>query len=202
MAHFLVSLDILDTGFLTVDSTSRVASASMVNSGNELRLKGVTLNLNCTANLDTAVTPDNHDIFKDNGAEKHALISINPINVTITIFVGTENISASNPLGVNDMSLLPSLLKLPQTRGLKAIYYPVAGDFRQRSSQLVYQLGSNSVLAAQDDINITLASSETASSSGYDLTDVNYLLVRFTSCEMTQTPSSNIKVTLSGVISR
>lgn len=199
---FLTSLDILDTGFLTVSSTSRVSSANMVNSGNALRLKSIDMNITSSAALDKNVTPGNHDIIRDDGAEEHPLITINPTEFTLSIFLNTKNTSTSNEWGINDMAILPYLLRLPQTRGLKAIYYPVAGNFRQRSSQMVYQLGASDVFAAQDDIDITLAASESTSSSGYDLTDVNYLVCRFESCAITQAANNAIKVTLSGVISR
>lgn len=198
---FISSLDIIDTGFLTKNSrTTQVQASDRVNSGSTLRLKGVDLKVTTSANLDKAVTPDNHDIIRDNKGEKHALISINPTTVNITIYISTGSIGI---WGSNDPSLLPYLYRLPHTRGFKAIYYPVTGDIRQRDEQLIYQLGSADTTEEQGDIDITLATAETDTSgtSGYDLTNVNYLSVRFESVEIPQVPAKNgIFLKLNGVI--
>lgn len=202
---FLTSLDIVDTGFLTVATrTSQLASTDRVNSGSAIKLKGVQFDLNITSNLDKAVTPDNHDIIRDSGAEKHPLISINPMAFTITIILNSKNTDTTNVWGVNDMALIASLRKLPQTRGLKAMYYPVdnaaTGDTREIESQLIKQLGSaDAGGTGQGDLDLTLWDGS-ASASSKDLTDVNYLACRFENCKFSQTPDRMIQITLTGVI--
>jgi len=204
---FLTSLDILDTGFLTVTSRqSQLASGSRVNSGSALRLKSVDITIQSTSNLDSGVTPGfNPSDIKNH--EARALVSINPIPVTIKIFLNTRNINASNYYGINDMSLLPYLLSLPHTKGFKAIYYPVdntandtgSNSTEQRNQQIVYQLGATDTSEDQGDIDITIWTNTTSASSK-DLTDVNYIPIRFKSCKINQITSNKIMVTLQGVV--
>lgn len=204
---FLTSLDILDTGYLTVTSrNNQLATGNRANSGDELRLKSVSLVMSASSNLDKAVTPAfaQSDIKNH---EKRALVSINPTTITITLFLNVDNDDTSNYYAVNDLALLKDLLDLPHTKGFKAIYYPVdntaddtgSNTSNERNKQLIYQLGATDTSEAQGDINITLWTN-TSSVSGKDLTDVNYIPVRFESCNMTQMTTNKIMVTLTGVV--
>ena len=204
---FLTSLNILDTGFLDVATrTGQLSSASRVNSGSALQLKGVNFDIDSTSSLDKAVTPA-FTPANIKGHEKRALISINPISFTITIFLNSKNTDTSNYWGINEMGILAQILRLPQTKGWKAIYYPVdntaddtgSNSTRSRNQQIVYQLGATDTTESQGDINITLWTN-TTSASGKDLTDVNYVPVRFESAKIAQTPNNQVRVTLSGVV--
>jgi len=204
---FLTSLDILDTGFLTVTSrNNQLASGNRVNSGNALRLKSVDINIQSSSNLDSGVSPG-YSPSDIKNHEKRALVSINPIPVTIKIFINTREIDTSGYYGINDMSLLQHLLSLPHTKGFKAIYYPVdntandtgSNTTSQRNQQIVYQVGKTDTSEDQGDMDITIWTNTTSASSK-DLTDVNYIPVRFKSCAIQQTYTNKILVTLQGVI--
>lgn len=204
---FLTSLNILDTGFLDVNTrTGQLSSSLRVNSGSALQLKGVNIDITSSSNLDKSVTPGKIPTsIKDN--EKRALISVNPIAITISILLNSNNIDTSNVWGINDMALLSQLLRIPSTYGWKAIYYPVdntatdsgSNTSRKRNSQITYQLGATDTTESQGDLNLTLWTGTTSASSK-DLTDVNYIPVRFESCSITQVPDNKIQVTLSGVV--
>jgi len=170
---FLTSLNILDTGYLDVSTrTNQLSTSDRVNSGAALQLKGVNFDIESSASVDTAVTPAFYPSdIKSN--EKRALVSINPIKVTISILLNAKNTDTTNVWGINDMALLASILKLPQTKGFKAIYYPVdntANDTspntsRQRNRQIVYQLGATDTTESQGDIDMTLWTGATSASS-------------------------------------
>lgn len=204
---FLTSLDILDTGFLTVTSrTNQLASGNRVNSGNALRLKAVTFIINSSSNLDEGVTPANIPSDIKNH-EKRALISVNPSTITLMFKINRLNTDTSNYYEINDASLLTHLFSLPHTRGFKALYYPVdntttdsgGNTSNRRNNQIIYQLGATDTSEAQGDIDITLWMGTTTASSK-DLTDVNYIPVRFESCKITQVVSNFITIELTGVI--
>lgn len=195
---FLTSIDILDTGFLSVSTrTNQLSTANRVNSGSALRLKGVELEISGSSNLDkesAAGETTNPEI---------PLVSVNADEITLTLFLNSNNTSTSNVWGINDVAILSQLTRLTKTSGFKAIYYPVTGNIRKRDSQMVYQLGSADTSEPQGDIDITLATTEAdaTGTSGYDLTDVNYIAVRFESYSIKQDGDSNkITVTLNGII--
>ena len=204
---FLTSLNIVDTGYLTVTSrNNQLAGSYRVNSGTALQLKGAEFNIVSTSSLDKGVTPA-FTPANIQGHEKRALISINPTTFTITLMLNNQDIDTTNPWGINDMSALTHLLRLPHTKGFKAIYYPVdnsaidtgGNSSRARNKQIIYQLGMADTSAPQGDMNLTLWTGTTSVASK-DLTDVNYIPVRFESCSITQVPNNKINVTLSGVI--
>ena len=211
MAIFLTSIDILDTGFLDVSTrTGQLATSGRVNSGSSLRLKSAQFEITSSGNLDKAISPG-FNPANIKGNEKRALISINPTTFSLSVIINPKNTDTTNIWGINDMSLLPFLHKLPHTKGWKAIYYPVdnaavdtgGNSSRGRSSQAIYQLGATDTSESQGDIatsNLMTIWTGIASATGKDLTDVNYIPVRFESCQITNTPNGNIQVTLSGVV--
>src|SRR3990167_1314204 len=158
---FLTSLDILDTGYLTVNSrTGQLTAATYrVNSGVALRLKGVDLTVESSSNLDKAVTPAFFPATIK-AHEKRALISVNPTRVTLKVFLSSLNADTSGYYGVNDIALLPLLMRLPHTYGFKAVYYPVdnaavdtgGNTSNKRNLQLVYNLGATDTTEAQGDL--------------------------------------------------
>jgi hypothetical protein len=200
---FLTSIDILDTGFLDVATrTNQLAAASRVNSGSALRLKGVNLDIASSSALDKAVSPGYRpDDIQDH--EKRALISINPTIVTLKIYLNATNDDTTNVWGINDMGLLNEILRLPHTVGWKAIYYPVdittSTGARKMTSQITHYIGTADTTESQGDIDLTIWTGA-ASASSKDLTDVNYIPVRFESVKITQIPSNKVEVTMSGVV--
>jgi hypothetical protein len=195
---FLTSIDILDTGFLSKTTrTNQLSTANRVNSGNALRLKGVVFEIDSSANLDDSPSPGKYDDLEI------PLISVNPDTFRLTLFLNSNNTSTTNPWGINDVAVLSSLRRLPKTAGFKALYYPVSANIRKRDSQMIYQLGSPDTTEPQGDIDITLATTQgdTTGTAGFDLTDVNYISVRFQSCKITQDgDGTKITVELNGVI--
>jgi hypothetical protein len=195
---FLTSIDILDTGFLSKSSrSSQLATSERVNNGSALRLKGVEMNLEVSSNLDSET------FTGEFGDVACPLISVNPDTFTMTLYLNSNNTTTSNVWGVDDMGALGFLRRLPKTKGFKAIYYPVSANVRNRDKQMIWEMGTPDTTESQGDINITLAATEasTAGTSGFDLTAVNYIAVRFNSCSITQeSGSSKIVVKLSGVI--
>jgi hypothetical protein len=199
---FLTSIDILDTGFLTLNKISgtrqsQLSTANRVNSGAALRLKGAAFDLQSTANLDKSKP------VAELTTGKHALLSLNPDTFTLTIKLMSKNTDTNNVWGINDMSLLAPLLQLPKTRGIKALFYAVdnaaTGDTRGLTSQMIYQIGTPDTIQTQGDINLTLWAGST-SVSGKNLTNVNYIGVRFDSVKQTQKPNNVIEITCTGVI--
>jgi len=195
---FLTSIDILDTGFLSKSNRSSQLSASeRVNSGTALRLKGVEMELSSSSNVDKETfTGEFSDI-------SCPLISVNPDEITLTLYLNSNNTTTSNVWGVDDMGSLSLLRRLPKTKGFKAIYYPVSTNIRQRNKQMIWEIGTPDTTESQGDINITLATTESdsAGTNGFDLTAVNYIAVRFETCSISQdSQSSKIVVKLGGVI--
>lgn len=200
---FLSSLAILDTGFLTVSSRQgQLAAANRVNSGSQLLLKGVQFRITSAANLDKSVTPGYipSDI---KGHEQRSLVSVKPTMVTIAVFLSRNNTDSSNYYEVNDMSLLPFLLRLPHTAGFKAIYFPVtttaSPDDRGLTKQILHHIGGTDTTESQGDINLTLWSGS-GSGASRDLTDVRYIPVKIESVQQPQQPTSKLIVTLTGVV--
>jgi len=208
MAIFMTSLDILDTGFLAVgrttpsDRVNQLGTSYRVNSGAALRLKGVEVSFTSTSNLDKAAVPGKTNTTAYQGVQT-ALISSNPTEVSIRIKLNQKSTDTTNEFGLNDMSYLAYLIQLPHTNGFKAIYYPVdntaTGDTRNLTQQVIYRLGQADTTQTQGDIDITLWTGATSASTK-DLTDVNYIAMRFESCEIKQSPNNMIDVTLTGVI--
>jgi hypothetical protein len=195
---FLTSIDILDTGFLTkTNRGTQLSTANRVNAGVALRLKGVDLEISGSSNVDKETFTGN-----TTGEISCPLISVNPDEFTLTLYLNSSNTDTNNPWGVNDVANLALIRRLTKTAGFKAIYYPVSGNIRKRNQQLIYQLGSADTSESQGDINIALATTEsdTTGTSGYDLTDINYIAVRFESFSIKQEPGNSIEVKLNGVI--
>jgi len=196
---FLTSVDILDTGFLTVSSrTGQLSTANRANSGSALRLKGVELEISSASNLDKETYAANYSDIEC------PVVSVNPDEIKLTIWLN-KTATASN-IGVwatGDMQYIAALLDLPKTRGFKAIYYPVdaasGATVRKHNEQILYYLGITDTTESQGDINLTLATSDTATASSKDLTDVKYIPVRFESCDISQDTSGGVQVTLTGV---
>lgn len=211
---FLTSLDILDTGFLTVNSrTGQLATTYRVNSGVALRLKSVNFDIITSGNLDKGITPAYLPTTPKNH-EKRALVSVDPTMFTLTLFLRSDYTSTSNIWGVNDIAIIGAISQLPHTLGWKAMYYPVdntavdtgGNSSRKRNQQLVYVLGATDTSESQGDLatggseKLLLWTGTTSTGVGKDLTDVNYIPVRFESCKITQEPNNAIRVTLQGVI--
>lgn len=205
---FLTSLHILDTGFLTVTGrNNQLTVSNRVNSGTALQLKGVNIDIGSSSSIDEGVTPAYYPSSILNH-EKRALVSINPTTVNITLSLNSDAVDNSNVWGITDVSLLAPLLQLPHTKGFKAIYYPVDNTTteslsRGRNKQIVYQLGATDTSESQGDIassNLITLWTGSGTATGKDLTDVNYIPVRFKSTNITQTSENTIQVTLSGVI--
>jgi len=201
---YLTSIDILDTGFLDVATRNgQLGAGNRVNSGNALRLKGVTFDIMATSSLDDAASPAySASTIKSN--EQRALITINPITITLKVVLNASNTDTTNFWGVNDMGLLPEILRLPSTKGWKALYYAVdntaSATVQNRNQQIVYQLGATDTTESQGDINITLVTSSTTTADSKDLTDVNYIPVRFNSVSITQVPGNKVEVKMSGMV--
>lgn len=207
---FLTSVDILDTGFLTVASrTNQLPTASRVNSGTALRLKGATFSITYSGSLDKGITPGRFTTDSSGriNAESHPLISINPTEIEIKILLNNNNTDTNNPWGVNDMALLSELIKLGHTRGWKALYYPVdsttidsgSSNSRKMKSQIFYYIGRTDTSESQGDINISLWTG-TTNATGKNLTNVYYLPVRFEPVKIGVTPNNQIEITMAGVV--
>jgi hypothetical protein len=194
---YLTSINILDTGFATkAKDTTQLATAYRVNSGAALQLKGVNFEISSSANLDKAS-------FATNTAQTTVpFIGVNPRTFTLTLFLNSRNTDTNNTYEVNDVALLAEILRLPETYGVKALYYPVhitaTPDDRRMSSQLVYQIGAADTTETQGDISLTIWGGSSQLTT-QNLTDVRYISCRFESCSITQDPGSGIKVTLDGV---
>lgn len=195
---FITSVDILDTGFLTVTNrTNQLTTANRVNSGSALRLKGVELNIGSSSNLDDeSYTAEFDDI-------EVPVISVNPDTVKLTLYLNKQSTEANTGVwDTGDMKYLAELLSLPKTKGFKAIYYPVdaavGATIRKHNEQILYYLGRTDTAEDQGDIDITLATSNTATASSKDLTDVIYIPVRFSNCDIVQGTGGSIEVTLTG----
>jgi hypothetical protein len=196
---FFTSLNILDTGFLAKSvRSSQLATANRAYSGAAFTLKGVTLTINSSGNLDKTTPPAKFT------ASQHALVSINPRTFIITIYVGANYTSTSNIYGVNDVAMLPELLRLPETAGWKAIYVPVdissAAGYLKRESHLIYAIGSADTSEGQGDLSFSVIK-DGAVTTTRNLTYVKYLCARFETCQLGFDPSTPnaIRVTLSGV---
>lgn len=200
---FLTSLNILDTGFLDVATrTNQLGASSRANSGSAFQLKGVNFDMVSSCALDKAVTPSftPTDI---KGHEKRGLVSINPTTITLKIYLNADNTDTTNYWGVDDMALLSELQRLPQTSGWKALYYPVDNtatpNEKRRDNQIVYQLGETDTTESQGDINMTLWTGATSAASK-DLTDVNYIPVRFESVKITQLIGNKVEIAMQAVV--
>ena len=195
---FLTSLDILDTGFLTqTGRTNQLAAGDRVNAGVALRLKEVSFEIESSSNLDKSVTPANSD------TGQYPWISNNPTTFSMEIVLNRKNDDTTNPWGVNDVSYIAQLYKLPHTKGFKALYYPVKtgvlADERNRDTQMIYLLGAVDTTEDQGDISISLWDGS-AEETSLDLTSVKYVCVRFETCKETQLPKNKMLITLTGVI--
>jgi hypothetical protein len=196
---FLTSVSILDTGFLsTTTRSSQLSTSNRSNNGTQLELKAVTMEITSSSNLDKTVPPASYT------GSQHAVVSVNPRQFSMEIDVDSNNTDTSNRYGINDASLIPELLRMPETVGFKAVFYPVdktaTGLTLSRDSQLVFRAGTaDASTVAQGDLNLTLWSgSGTAGSK--TLKDVKYLAVRFDSCRIIQTTTNMMKVSLAGVV--
>jgi len=200
---FLTSLDILDTGYLAVDRdadgdrSNPVPTADCVNSKVALRLKGVNFDITSSSNVDKLSTPGKLT------TNRIGLVSVNPRQVSIKLMLNQRTESDTAPYGINDMSYLASLIKLPETSGFKAVYYPVkegaTPDDRRKDRQIVTLIGTADTIQTQTGINLSLWDGADEDTTN-DLTDVRYIAVRFESCKINQTPKNSIEVELSGVI--
>jgi hypothetical protein len=197
---FLTSLNILDTGFLSLNTrTNQLPQLDRVNNGVALQLKGLDFEIESSSELD-----DESPVDSDGDIES-CMTTVNPDKITLTILINTLADDTENKWEINDTLWLAQLINLPKTKGVKAIYYPVyrgilsALDSRMYQRQLINWVGASDLSQNQGDINLTLWDG-TEDDNGYDLTDVNYIGVRFTNCKMQQVPDSTIiKVTLTGV---
>jgi hypothetical protein len=199
---FLTSIDIIDTGFVSLTTrTSQFSTANRVNLGAALKLKGVAVDFTSSSNLDDGGYPG---IYSD---VEVPVVSSNPDQISITINLNSSYTDTSNPFDVDDMSLIAELIRLPKTKGIKAIYYPVditANDVAPNTSnrkdrQLIYNLGTTDTVEAQGDLNLTVWTGVTTASSK-TLKDIKYIPVRFKDCKMTQDATTNsIRIILTGV---
>lgn len=198
MAFFLTSVNILDTGFLIKAKTGTQLTVSYrANLGVAMQLKGVLFDIESSCNLDKTPKAANFSAFKV------PAISVNPRKISMSIYFDSKKTSTSNEWAVNDMALVPYVLQIPETQGIKALYYPVkttaAGDTRAMASQITSILGAVDTTEPQGDISISLWDGA-AEATGLNLTNVKYIPCRFETCSITQRPTSTaIVVTLEGV---
>lgn len=207
MAVFLTSINVVDTGYLTVTGrTGQLLAADRVFGGLPLQLKVTNFEITSTASLDEGVTP----AFLPSDIQHHevrSLVSISPLQVSMSVLVNSSDVDTTNTWGINDTAMLLSLLRLPHTRGFKAIFYPVDNSLsavydvtsRKLQSQAVYQLGLPDSTEPQGDLNLTLWTGSTSASSK-TLVNVNYVPVRFKTARMTQSPDNKIMVLLTGEV--
>jgi hypothetical protein len=193
----LTSIDILDTGYLSVGKLGgQLESSQRVNSGTALRLKGVEFIPESTANLDES------PLLAQYVDRNIPVNSIQPTQFTIRIFLGANNIDTNNYWGINDMANAAHLLRLTKTLGIKALYYPVTvaatGDTRGRDSQLAYILGRTDTTEPQTGISLSAWNGSSLQAS-LNLTHIKYIPVRFKTCRIPQTASGSIIVELTGV---
>jgi hypothetical protein len=194
---FLTSLDILDTGYLTkAKNTTRLATADIANAGVAFRLKGVEFDIQSSCNLDKSATPGKFT------TPTVPLISINPRELTIRVVFNRFNTSTSNYFAVNDMSYIYELVRLAETKGIKAIYYPVdtsaTGDTRGMANQILYQLGTADTTEPQTSISISLWNGS-AEATGKNLTNVKYIPCRIESVKFPQRGDNIIEVVITAV---
>jgi len=198
---FLTSIDILDTGFLTRSNRSgQVPTTNRVNAGQSLRLKGVELDLNGKSNIDKEPFAGNLT-----GEISCPLISVDPDEFSLTLYINSNNVDGNNVWGINDVANIVHLRRLTKTPGFKAIYYPVidggdSQDLRRAQQQLIYAIGRPDTTEPQGDISIPFLNGNTNQITG-NLTQVRYVAVRFETFNIKQEPnSSKIEVRLTGVI--
>lgn len=194
---FLTSLDILDTGYLTkAKSGTRLATADIANAGVAFRLKGVEFDIQSSCNLDKSSTPGKFT------TPTVPMISFNPREITIRVIFNKFDTSTSNYFGVNDMSYISELVRLAETTGIKAIYYPVdataTGDTRGMTSQILYQLGAVDTIEPQTGISISLWNGS-AEATGKNLTNVKYVPCRIESVKFPQRGDNIIEAVISAV---
>lgn len=198
MAIVLTSVDIIDTGFLSVSNrTSQVATALRVNAGVALKLKGVELEIGSSSNLDEETYTAEYDDIEV------PVCSVNPDTIRLTIILNKTS-TESNPgvWNTSDMKYLAEIFRLPKTVGFKALYYPVirgATILHHTDQQILNYLGRYDTTETQGDVSLTVVNGSGNSTTTGDLTDVVYIPVRFKSCNVTQTPDGFIQVTLDGV---
>jgi hypothetical protein len=203
---FLTSLDILDTGFLPVDRagagdrSNQVTTANRVNAGVALRLKGVDFEITSSGNIDKTATPGKFT------ANRHGLISINPRTFTITLLLDKRTADNTGYYGVNDMPYISELIRLPETQGFKAIYYPVMYGLigtkvydREVQKNIINLLGTADTTQSQGDISISVWNG-TAEQTSCNLTHVKYIACRFESCQIPDSPKNIIKIVLTGSV--
>lgn len=195
---FLTSLDILDTGFLTVTNrTGQLATSARVNSGAALRLKGVQLEINSSSNLDDETYSANFDDIEV------PVVSVNADTITLTIYLNRSATETNTGVWeTGDMKYLSALLNLPKTKGFKALYYPVirgATTLHKADEQITTYLGRFDTVESQGDISLTVINGSNESTTTGDLTDVLYIPVRFNNCTITQDTSGGVEVQLTGV---
>ena len=105
------------------------------------------------------------------------------------------------------MAYVSELLRLPETRGLKALFYPVLDSVASTNvngvlRQQVYRLGAvDGASVPQGDISLTLVNGVNTTTTAKTFKDVRYIPVRFTSCSSPQSANNEIKVVLQGVVS-
>lgn len=194
---FLTSLDILDTGYLTkAKNTTRLTAAEIANAGTAFRLKGVEFDIQSSCNLDKSTTPGKFSTLAV------PLISVNPREITIRVVFNRLNVSTGNYFAVNDMSYIYEFVRLAETKGIKAIYYPVdssaTGDTRGMTSQILYQLGTADTTEGQTGISISLWSGS-VEATGKNLTNVKYIPCRIESVKFPQRGDNIIEAVISAV---
>lgn len=194
---YLTSINILDTGYLSVSNRgSQLPSAQRVNSGTVLQLKGVEFDITTSANLDSESHISNY------GDTEIPVCSVNPDEVTIRIYINTEA-TETNPgvWNTGDMKYLASLARLPKTRGFKAIYYPVlrtATTLHKADEQMITYLGRFDTTEVQTGLVVPYVSGANYATTNGNLTNVNYIPVRFERCKITQPPQGGIQIVLTG----
>lgn len=204
---FLTSIDILDTGFLSLSNrSSQLSKSNRVNNGDALRLRGVNINYTTTANLDAKPIPSMiPSSLRD--YNEVSLISLNNPTIQIIIFFNKGNTSTDNIWGINDKEIIYKIPRLVSTLGVKAVYYPVdisasdsgSSSSRNRDFQIPNIYGITDTTENQGDIDINLWTGTTFA-SGKNLKNIKYLPVRFKSISNPETTYNGVRITITGVI--
>ena len=162
------NIAIIDTGYLNIADTGGTAS-TIVNSGQPVILKSVTLSFNRGANVST------NEILNTNIGPVAGFGSVTAGKITI------QGVLDSND--TTDMDLMDEINDMLKTYGVKLLYY---NDTTDGYRDITDSLGS----VNKDDVHKT---------NNFSSVATPHLHVRFTSFQITQTAKSHLRYTLEAV---
>lgn len=178
-------IQILDTGFLKTDHSDagQLASSLRANDGSSVELRITSMSFSSKLNLD--IKPD---VGTFNETENNVGSIENPIIQIQGVLDKKDD---------TDTALIPELVMLSQTKGYKALFYPINRDntanSESKNNNLVYRLcdGHYNTTEPAGDIDITLKDTGGSTSSGYDLCDVEHLHIHVRNVTFNESPTSN-----------